>query len=185
MKNTSYLFFALLMVFSSCSSIKVISDTDESADFTTYKTFGFMPWSNSSKTLVNGVNRELIREAIKFEMENRGYEFVEGESDLSVNAMIILERESAVASYNDYYGNHPYGYTYYGVGFGYSATSYEVYDVWKGTLIIDVFDAKQKKLIWQGSAIGKVNEGIEDRKDNIDYVMKFIYKKYPLKPRKK
>ena len=101
--------------------------------------------------------------AITSEMGARGYEKSE-DPDLLVNFNAILRDKTKVmtrpapVSYGGYYG---YRRGYYDPWFGYShsyATETHVSEYTEGTLNIDLVDAKNKKLVWEAVAVGRVRE---------------------------
>jgi len=55
----------------------------------------------------------------------------------------------------------------------------------KGTLLIDVFDQRSKKLIWQGVGIGIVSDDQLQRQKNIPRVVEKIFWKYPVQKNRK
>jgi hypothetical protein len=76
-----------------------------------------------------------------------------------------------------------WGYMY-PFGYGYGGGNYQ-YSITKGTLLIDVFDHRAKKLIWQGVGIGTVSEDPLQRQKNIPRVVEKIFFKYPKKKNQK
>ena len=50
-----------------------------------------------------------------------------------------------------------------------------------GTLIIDVFDAAERELVWRGSGEGRVNQARspEDRQERIDDAVRKILRDFP------
>ncbi len=53
----------------------------------------------------------------------------------------------------------------------------------EGTLIIDIFDNKTKKLIWQGIGEGSLNSEEKKREKNTPKVIGDMMKSYPVKPK--
>jgi hypothetical protein len=72
-----------------------------------------------------------------------------------------------------------WGY-YYPFGYGYGGGNY-MYTQTQGTLLIDVFDHRAKKLIWQGVGIGSVSDDQLQRQKNIPKVINKIFTKYPVR----
>jgi len=82
-----------------------------------------------------------------------------------------------------YYAGRYYGYgPGWGWGSGMSTTSFHTYDYTEGTLICDVFDAKAKKLVWEGIGKGTISEDPSNRDINIPKAVAKIMSKYPVKP---
>jgi hypothetical protein len=79
-----------------------------------------------------------------------------------------------------YYGRYGYG-----GGFGTTQINYNTY--MDGTLFINVVDKTSEKIVWQGRGTKTIDENAspEKREKNINYAVKSIYYKYPVKPIKK
>lgn len=177
MKN---LIFPILLLFLySCSSITVTADYDKEVDFTSYKTFSLLKWRADNSRLINDFDKKRLEDAVINEMTARGYDYIKIGGDLAVSVFLILENKTDYTAYTDYYGG--YGY-YYGTpwGWGPSRTTVSQYNYTLGTLIFNVFDAKQKRLIWQGTAIGEVDDNPLNRDNNIPKAVGEVFYRYPI-----
>lgn len=173
--------FPLLIVFLySCSNITVTADYDKEVDFTKYKTFSFLKWRDDNNKLINDFDKARLMKAVQSELTDRNYSFQQTGGDLAVSIYVILEDKTTYNSYTDYYG----GFGYYIVppwGWGGPArTTVTRYNYTQGTIIFNIFDAKQKKLIWQGTAIGEIDNNPTNKEKNIPKVVKETYNKYPI-----
>ena len=76
-----------------------------------------------------------------------------------------------------------YGYRsryYYDPWVGYGAYQTEIDQYTEGTLTIDVVDAKAKKLVWEGSATGRITEkAVREMERSIDSAVKAIMADFP------
>lgn len=177
MKN---LIFPILLLFLySCSSITVTADYDKKVDFKDYKSFSLLNWRDDNSKLINDFDKKRLEDAIKSEMTLRGYNYIETGGDLAVSVFLILEDKTDYTAYTNYYSG--YGY-YYGTpwGWGPSRTTVSQYNYTQGTLIFNVFDAKQKKLIWQGTAIGEVDNNPQKRDNGIPKAVSEVFMRYPI-----
>ena len=169
MKLKILLFAIILIIMQSCSTISITSDWDRESNFTDYKTFSILPRDKANETMINDFDWKRIQEAITNEMTARGYTYQES-GDLDVGVHIILESKTDYTAYTDYYG--AYGYRGYGWGYGYgmggATTTVAQTEYTQGTLILDVFDAKEKALMWEAIAVGTVKEGNVDREKRIN-----------------
>jgi len=174
-----FVFPILLLFLYSCSSITVTSDYDKEVYFTTYKSFSLMKWRTDNSRLINDFDKKRLEDAIIVEMGSRGYSYTEIGGELAVSTFLILEDKTDYTSYTDYYGG--YGY-YYGRPWGYGPerTTVTQYDYTQGTLIFNVFDAKEKQLIWQGTAIGEVDNNPQNRDHGIPKVVAEVFAHYPI-----
>ena len=84
--------------------------------------------------------------------------------------------------YGGYYGYGPaYGW---GPSMSTAHTTFNEYEYTVGTLVVDVYDAKNKKLIWEGVAQGTIDENPRGREENIKKVVAQIMARYPVQPPK-
>ena len=172
-----------------CSSTKITSDYDKTVDFSKFKTAEYYGWEENSNKILTSFDQERIEKAFGEEFKKRNINFVKkGQGDLIVSLYVVTEQKQQTTAtttgmgvgfgYGGYYGYGPG----YGWGGGMATTSYNTYDYTVGTLLISVFDAKAKKLIWQTEAEGKVNESPDVREKTIPYLAKKMMSKYPVKP---
>jgi hypothetical protein len=68
------------------------------------------------------------------------------------------------------------------MGMGTSTTTYSEQDYLQGTLVVDVFNKSEKKLIWQGVGQKTVDENPNTREKNAAKVAAAIMKPFPIKP---
>jgi len=182
----------LIVMLGSCSSVKVTSDYDKSADFTNYKTFEYYGWAEESDKILNRFDKERIEAALGYEFDRRGLELVDKEGDMVVSLYIVVDQKTSTTAYTDHYnmGGYGYGYGpdwgwyggYGGMGMGTSTTRYSEKDYLVGTLVVDVFDKAEKKLIWQSVGQKTVDENPNNAEKNIIKVAEAIMKPFPIEP---
>jgi len=171
MKNILLIFIFLLFL-ASCSSLKVYTDSDKTVDFSQFKTFSLYPWDYKHGYQINDYDKGTILNAIKTEMSAKGYKFQKEEGDLVISIFITLDNVTSYDAYTNHYGGWAgygggwgyYGFGYgYGYGPGYSTTTVTENNYQEGTLIIDIFNAADKKLIWQGIGSKEVQTDLDKR----------------------
>ncbi len=169
-----------LVLLSSCDSTKYNVDYDKEFDFSKLKTYKFLPWSPQNSERINELDRDRLYDAIRGELAARNMSEVEDDPDAFVNLIILMQQKTGVTGYTDYYS--PYGYGY-GYGYGRSHTSYSQYSYTDGTMLVDVFDAREKRLVWQGSAAGEVkgNQKSYQKEADIRSLMSKVFSFYPIK----
>ena len=162
----------LLIVATSCSSVKVASDFDKNADFSKYKTFAFYK-TGIDKAEINDLDKRRILRAIETEMLNKG--FTKSETP-DVLVSIFTKSREKVNIYNNGWG--PYGY-----GWGWSPWYWNNYSTvstsTEGVLYIDLIDATKKELVWQGVGTGYLTENMEKKEERIKEFVTSIFEKYP------
>jgi hypothetical protein len=186
MKKNLWIFLSLAFILGSCSSIKVTADHDASVDFTKYKTYSYLGWSENSTKMLNDFDKRRIEAAFASEFIKRGMKYVQTDGDVEVSLYLVTDQKTATTAYTDYY--RPYSGYYYGYGWGwgggYASTTYHQYDYTVGTLVCDVFDGNEKKLVWQSVGSGTINDNPSTRDKTIIHAVERIMSLYPIKPEK-
>lgn len=176
MKKITFLLL-IMIVAASCSSIKVSSDFDKTAGFSSYKTYAFTPEAQKMEG-INDLNRNRLLSAIETELVAKGFSKAESNPDVLIDIQLKGEQKQTATANSS--GGYGYGYRY-GMGGGMSTTTinYETYV--DGTLFVDMIDAKKNQLVWQGRGTKTVDPDASQKKreDNINYAVKMIFQKYP------
>ncbi|RLD43308.1 MAG: DUF4136 domain-containing protein [Bacteroidetes bacterium] len=178
--------FIIALMLSSCSSLEVLYDYDKSVDFTKFKTFSFYPWDYKNGFQLNDYDRQTILNAIRSSMESNGYKYVKDGGEMVVSIFITLEGKVSYTAYTDHYGGWAgygggWGYAGYGYGYGmgYSTTNVSRRNYNEGSLIIDVFSAADKKLIWQGIGTDEVEQDMDARDRNLPKKVAKVMDRFP------
>jgi hypothetical protein len=175
--------FIALVVGTSCSTVKVVTDHDKNADFTKYQTYSFLGWQDGTDALLNEFDKKRLRDAFKAEFDARGLKYVETGGDMDISLYIVLNQKTSISAYTDYYGSLGYGYYRYGGwGMGHARTTYTEYEYTEGTLVMDVFDSGTKNQIWQAVATGTVEENPARRDKTIPKSVNALMSKFPVVP---
>jgi len=170
MKTLKFIPLLLLFVFTSCSTVKVVSDYDSKTDFSQYKTFAFYK-PGIDKAKISDLDKKRIMREIEANLTAKGIT-LSNEPDMLVS-IFTKERERI-----DVYNNHGYGYGYrYGGWYGggtYASSTTE------GTLFIDFIDNKKNELFWQGIGVGDlVMSSVEKKEARIKEIVTKILAQYP------
>lgn len=144
MKRIIYIISSLLFLYS-CSTGRVIHFTNSEANFSTYSNYKFR---NAVKDSISAEGMQIanaIQNSIKMEMKNRGY--IQG----SVGADLQLHYD-LISSYSDNFNNNPNRNSRFfnNDPFFYN-NNWQSTDVYKSVLLIELYDIKKKKLVWQAS----------------------------------
>ncbi len=180
-----------LLIMGACSSISVVSDYDKSVDFTKYKTYSYYGWADNSDKVLSPFDKERIEKAFADEFDKRNLTFVEKGGDLMVALFIQTEDRQQTTATTTGVGGYGYGYGgFYGYGprWGWgpsmSTTTVNTYNYKVGTLVCDVFDTQEKKLIWEGIGSGEIDDNPNTREEGIPKAVAKIMQAYPLPPEK-
>lgn len=161
---------------------KVTTDFDESTDFNEYNSYQFLGWQDDSDKALNEFDKKRMRDAFQSELDARNLKMLDSEADMAMSLYIVVNQKTSTTAYTNYHGSTGYGYRRGGRGWGngYSTTSYSESDYLEGTLVMDVFDAESKELIWQGVATGTIKEKPEKREKSIPKSVAKLMKKFPI-----
>jgi hypothetical protein len=153
--------FALLLIsllLSACSSgIQVRSDSSVTADFSSFKTYGYFQPMGIEAGYNSPIFGELFRAAISKEMESRGYR-LSNQPDLIINVTAQFDEKIKMSSYTTPYmsgayygglGGPSYG-SAVGVGVSVGSRATEVEEV---SVFIDLVENKAERIAWQGVAV--------------------------------
>ncbi len=184
----------VLMLLASCTSVRVLSDYDTGADFNEYKSYAFYK-SGIDKAHISDLDKKRILRAIETEMGTRG--FVKSENPDILVSIFTKERDQVDIYNNNFgwgFGGWGLGWGGFGPGWGWgfgpgwgwgagglgpmASTRTE------GSLYIDLIDAKNKELVWQGKGIGTLNNmgNIEKKEARIREFVSEILQAYPPNP---
>jgi hypothetical protein len=188
MKKITIVLLGLLFFTASCSSVKIKNNWDKEVEFDSFKTYSLFPWDQHNEEILNDYDKMTIQGAIKNEMNSRGYKHVEKNGELIISTFVIIEEKTSYQAYNYHYGGWAgygggWGYYggpgYYGSGLTPTSTIYST-DYNQGTLIIDIFRLKDKRLVWQGIASGEVQTDLEKRDKRLPMTISQVFRRYPV-----
>ncbi len=170
-------FVLLLLVVTSCVSVRVASDYDKNANFNNYKTFAFFR-TGIDKAEISDLDKRRILHAIEVELLAKGFTKSEN-PDLLIS--IFTKSREKINIYNNGYGPYGYGYgwgwsPYY---WGHNYYGNNVTTSTEGTLYIDLIDAKKKELVWQGMGTGYLTKNMDKKIERIKEFVAKIMEKYP------
>ena len=158
---------ALLLLLAGCSSIATSFDFDPDADFAKLKSYA---WRGQSKNdAFSPLVYERIVSAGDRELAAKGYRKVAGNPDFHVAAHGRTDRRVQVTDF----GYDPW---YRG-----GVSGVDVYEYDEGTLIVDIVDVAQKKLVWRGTARKTLsqNPDAEETTKTVDDVMAKLFADFP------
>src|SRR5438874_3719555 len=147
----------VLLFASAAFAQKVKTDYDRGANFGQYKTYS---WEKVQTQDPLWVAR--IKEAVNADLTAKGLTPVQSGGDIAIIATEVTQNHQTLNTFYDGFG----GGRRWGGGFGDSTTTTNTYKV--GTLVVDLFDAKTKTLIWRGSSSGTLSSKSDTNIKNLD-----------------
>ena len=178
---------AIAFLMAACASKPDIkTDYDHSVDFSQYKTYAFFNPMGIENPNYSSIYGSIFRDAISKEMESRGYTKSDN-PDLLINVSGRLQEKTKVTTTSDpymaggYYGYRRGRYGAWG-GYGYG-TQTHVSNYTEGTVNVDMVDRVQKRMVWEGVAVGRVNEKRtnEETRTNIHAGIQEMFSGYPFR----
>jgi len=172
---------ALVTMLAACESgPRVVTNAAPGFSLAGFQTFSFLdPLSTDNGNVRTILSNELI-DAAQNELELAGLRHVDTGGDLFVNFVVstretIQTRPSSGASMHHSRGR-------YGTWSGYSMSmsTTEVVQRTEGTVAIDIIDASQLQLVWEGAATGRVTDNVrQNRAEAINVAVRDILAKFP------
>ena len=98
---------------------------------------------------------------------------MESGGDISIVAMEMTKNNRTLNTYYDGFG----GGWRWGGGFGNATTTVDTYKV--GTLVVDLFDAKTKTVIWRGSSSDTLSDKSDKNIKNLDKGVQKMFDHFP------
>ena len=166
---------SLLVIGLGCSTISVSYDYDTKADFTSLKTFDFMPVPVQSN--INTLNVKRFQDAVRNQLESKGYTQTPDNPDFQIAMHLSKKEKTQVIDWG-------YNYTLHGrpfTGPNDGTRRIDVHEYEEGTLILDFVDAQSKELSWKGVAKAEILHytNPEKRKKRINEAVQKILKNFP------
>jgi hypothetical protein len=190
-KSARNVMFAVVAItLSACSSGPTIeSDYDHTVDFSQFKTYAYFNPMGIENPNYSSIYGSIFRSAINREMESRGY-VMSDNPDLMINVSGRLQDKTKVTTTSDpYMGGGYYGYRRgaYGTWGGYGhGTQTHVSNYTEGTINVDMVDRDEKRMVWEGVAVGRVNDKNtpDETRANINAGITEMFANYPFRAAK-
>ena len=147
---------------------QVKTDYDRSTNFSQYKTYS---WEKVQTQDPLWVDR--IKEAVNTALTAKGLTSVASGGDVSIVAIEMTKNQQNLNTFYDGFG----GGWRWGGGFGNATTTVDNYKV--GTLVVDLFDAKTKTVIWRGSSSDPLSDKSDKNIKNLDKGVQKMFEHFP------
>ena len=157
----------LLIVPAIAAAQKVSVDADPSASFAAYRTYAWTAGTPSP----NPLSEDRIHASVDQQLAARGFTAAANPDVYVATHVVTHEQKELVAS--GFGGGWGFG--------GYGTASVETYV--QGTLVVDLYDAQTKKLVWRAKATQTVSEKPEKNTAKVNKMLARMFEQYP--PRQK
>jgi len=168
-RTASYTLLFLTMLGSALAQ-HVQTDFDHQANFSKYKTYS---WQEIKPA--NSLWDARIKNAVDTQLTAKGLTQVDNGGDVSIVAIKTTRTERTLQTFYDGFGG---GWRWRGFGGMGEATTTEQ-DYKEGTLVVDLYDAITKQLIWRGSAEDTLSDKAAKNEKNLDKGVAKMFKSFP------
>jgi hypothetical protein len=157
---------SLLTVAFGCSP-KVAVDSNSRADFSKYKTFAWMDSdvkAGQNPVYYNQLATQSVENTMSDVLQQKGLAQNEANPDLLIGYHFFVENKTRTVAnpstpfYGPYMGWGRWGFRGWGpTWWGYGGTQYTEEQYKAGTLVVDMVDARTRKLVWRGAVENAVS----------------------------
>ena len=160
----------LMVLLGSAFGQHIQTDFDHQANFSQHKTYSWQEIKAS-----NSLWDDRIKEAVNAQLGSKGWIQVDSGGNVVIVAIKTTQTERTLQTFYDGMGG---GWRWRGFGgFGESTTTEQDYK--EGTLVVDMYDASTKQLIWRGSAEEMLSDKAEKNEKNLDKGVAKMFKSFP------
>jgi len=144
---------------------KVSVDSDPAAPFATYKTYA---WVNGTPA-PNPLNEQRVHAAVDARLAARGLVQNAADPDLVVVTNVTTAQRHELVPTGFGYG------PWWGGGYGAAIETYV-----EGTLVVDFYDARTKKMVWRGVATATASEKPSKNAAKMNKALDKMFEKLPI-----
>lgn len=170
-KNRLLLVAALASV--TCLFAKTVVDYDHSVSFSKYHTYSWI-----AVNVQEPLWKDRVGKAIDAQLSAKGWSRVESGGDASISAMGATHSEVTFDTWYGGFGGGWYHRGWWGGG-GPAYTTVERTPI--GTLHVDIFDSRTKKVIWHGDCSDTLSGNPEKNEKRLEKAVEDVFKKFPPK----
>jgi hypothetical protein len=171
-KQTLAVAAAFTLIGSGAFAQDVKVDFDKDANFTTIKTFALKigtSWGNP-------LSEKRVTAEIEQALTEKGWKNAD---EATADAIVVLHGATDVKKdLNTFYSGGYGGYGWRGMG-GMGSASTTVTEYTVGTLVVDIFDAKSKQLLFRGTASDEVSDKAEKNQKKLAKASDKMFKDFP------
>jgi len=181
--RSKFLFVLIPLVLSIAGcDLKTIVDYDRDADFSGISTYA---WAEKEEREVSDLDHRRILAAVDRQMELKSLKKVDADPDVYVIYYADEDQQVVIdTTHHGYgYGGGMYWDPYWGggMGMGMGSSTSRVRKYKEGTLLLDMYDASKKELIWRGSITGTLSDNPRENEKKVNKGLAKLFKKFPPK----
>jgi hypothetical protein len=175
-----------LILAAGCAGQQVTTDYSPATSFSQFKTFALV--SSPDTTAAQQLLDQRVRNAVQAQLTTKGLTPTDRENaDLYVGYGMVDKTHRQVYTYNDGWGwGGGWGWRYYRWGVAWPMTVQRRVDTYTdGTVVVNLVDAKTKKVVWEGEVPDVVNLPVDNpvrATKEVDAAVTKLFTKYPPQP---
>jgi uncharacterized protein DUF4136 len=172
-----------LIVAAGCAGQQVTTDYSPATSFSQYKTFALV--SAPDTTAAQQLLDQRVRNAVQAQLTTKGLTLADREkADLYVGYGMVDKTHRQVYTYNDGWGwGGGWGWRYWRWGVAWPMTVQRQIETYTdGTVVVNLVDAKTKKVVWEGEVPDVVNLPVDNpvrATKEVDAAVTKLFTKYP------
>jgi len=166
MKIVKLAALALVMSTAAAYAQKVNVDSDPAAPFATYKTYA---WTAGTPA-ANALSEQRLHAAVDAKLAAEGLAMNTTAPDLIVSTHVSTKDKQELIA-------NGFGYGPWGFGGGFGGATVETFV--EGTLVVNLYDAKTKKMVWRGLATATASDKPTKNTEKINKALDKMFEKYP------
>ena len=170
--RTTICFALLLTMLGAAFAQHVQTDFDHHANFSQYKTYSWQEIKDR-----NPLWDSRIKDAVDAQLAAKGWTQVASGGDMAIVAIKTTQTQRTLQTFYDGFGGGWGWRRFGGGGFGSSTTTEQDYK--EGTLVIDLYDGKNKQLIWRGSAEDTLSDKAAKNEKKLEKGVEKMFKNFP------
>jgi hypothetical protein len=170
----NWLWLPALAVSVTCLFAKTMSDYDHAANFANYHTYSWI-----AVNVQEPLWQDRVRKAVDDQVTAKGWRNVPSGGDAAVSAVGSTRTEQTLETW--YGGGFGGGWYHRGWWLGGGPEFATVERTPVGTLHIDIFDSRTKKLIWHGVCSDTLTSKPDKNEKKLEKDVTEVFKKFPPK----
>jgi len=164
----------MILVSVTACDTKVVTDYDRDADFSS---IGSYAWYEIEHPDISDLENRRIISIVDEQLQAKGLHKVDSDPDVYI--VYFGDSDESVVIDTTHHG---YGFGagwYWGGGMGMGSSTSRIRTYTEGTLVIDMYKAGEKMLIWRGSLSGTVTDNPQEMEKKVRKGLAKLFKKYP------
>jgi len=166
MKIVKLAALALVMSTAAAYAQKVNVDSDPAAPFASYKTYA---WTAGTPAPV-ALSEQRLHAAVDAKLAAEGLAMNTTAPDVIVSTHVSTKDKQELIA-------NGFGYGPWGFGGGFGGATVETFV--EGTLVVNLYDAKTKKMVWRGVATATASDKPTKNTEKINKALDKMFEKYP------